>query len=211
MRRNIPQTFLLLIFGLLSCLFPLAAHSEEIYSKCYRCHKDNGRSWVDEVVTISGQNKEYLINQLNRFKSNERKERLLFVMNDIAAQLSDEEIEALANYYSLQDPESSRPRLPPMTAREIELYKIGEKHSAVCMTCHASAESRPATRPDFPYISGQNQPAIAIQLKAFASGDRENPMMNFIKSEPFNQPEVIEGLALYFSRQKSPRPYKPSL
>lgn len=182
------------------------AKLDELVARCYTCHKEDGRSFVDEVVTLTGQNQQYLINQLYRFKTGERQERLLHVMNQVAAKLSEEEMALIANYYSQKDPKDNRLAYGPLSKKEKELYELGEQYSSVCMACHAEAEVRPATRSDWPYISGQNQPALVIQLQAFALGKRNNPMMRFMQGPPFNDPAVIEGLALYFSRQNSPSP-----
>lgn len=180
--------------------------ASELWEKCYRCHKETGRSYVDEVITLSGQNKQYLVNQLYAFKLGERKEVMLRVMNRIAASLTDEEIEKLAEHYSKQDPRPLFTTPPPATKIDKEMYARGAAHAQVCLSCHADAETRPAKRPDWPYISGQNFPALLIQLRAFSTGDRANPMMAFIQSQPFNDPKVQEDIAYYFSVQLPPGP-----
>lgn len=186
-------------------LAPQVTQAAEVWGRCWTCHKEDGKSFVDPIVMLSGQNKQYLINQLYRFKTGERKERMLYVMNGIAEKLTDEEIEAVATHYSQQDPRKYYVEPEPLTDPEdIRLYELGATHARVCLTCHRDAETRPALRGDFPYISGQNYPALVIQLYAFASGARKNPMMNFIQAPPFSDPDVIEGIAFYFSRQIPP-------
>ncbi len=181
-----------------------------IEKKCWQCHKLDGRSFVDEVSLIGGQNKEYLVNQLYAFQMGTRKERLLHVMNDIAAKLTDREIDAVAEYYSSQDPVPGHVRrsLRSLSKEEVRLYRIAENIAPMCLTCHGDAEARPAVQPNWPYISGQTRPAIAIQLYAFASGKRKNPRMQFLSQPPFNSPEVLEAMALYFSMQQPPRPMR---
>ncbi|MCB0366294.1 MAG: hypothetical protein H6624_16455 [Bdellovibrionaceae bacterium] len=178
-----------------------------LLSKCYTCHKETGRSWVDEVPTLTGQNQTYLKNQLYAFKLDQRQDLLLYRMNGIAQSLTDEEIEIITRYYSEIDPRTYWEQPDQFASEEEErLYRLGEKHSPVCLACHAEGEKRPPVRADFPYISGQNQVVIEMQLGFFATGKRRNPMMDFIKEEPFNTLEMRKALAFYFSRQAPPPP-----
>ena len=184
-----------------------ATRPAPIQDRCYQCHKSTGKSFVDEVITITGQNKEYLINQLYRYRSGERQERLIHYMNTIAGKLTDDEIERLAAFFSAQNPRilyETPIEFEKMTENDRRLYEIGKTHAVVCLSCHADAETSPPKRSDWPYISGQNRPALAIQLYAFAKGKRVAPEMAFLQSPPFNDPDVIEGLALYFSRLQPP-------
>lgn len=70
---------------------------------CLSCHGENGKGRIaDNIVypVIGGQRKIYLRTQLINWKLGERKNSPAGVMNTIAAALSDDEIEALANYLS---------------------------------------------------------------------------------------------------------------
>lgn len=66
---------------------------------CQACHGVDGVATVDGAPNLAGQRAAYLEAQLANFRSRERKHEL---MNAIAAQLSDAEIEALAKYWSEQ-------------------------------------------------------------------------------------------------------------
>ncbi|MDD5272256.1 MAG: c-type cytochrome [Methylovulum sp.] len=70
---------------------------------CSRCHGDNGKGSRAGNLTypvIGGQNKNYLRAQLVNWKLGERTNSPNGVMNKIAKPLTDDEIEALANYIS---------------------------------------------------------------------------------------------------------------
>lgn len=70
---------------------------------CSGCHGENGKGGIaGDVVypVIGGQRKVYLRSQLVSWKLGERKNSPGGVMNTIAKSLSDEEIEALADYVS---------------------------------------------------------------------------------------------------------------
>jgi cytochrome c553 len=65
--------------------------------KCVACHGLDGLSKIVEAPNIAGQNEQYLVKQLNAFKSGERKNEMMSV---VAPTLSDKDIEDLASYYS---------------------------------------------------------------------------------------------------------------
>jgi cytochrome c553 len=70
---------------------------------CVSCHGDNGKGKVTDKVTypvIGGQRRVYLRSQLINWKLGDRKNSPGGVMNKIAKSLTDDEIDALANYIS---------------------------------------------------------------------------------------------------------------
>jgi cytochrome c553 len=75
-----------------------SAHGEErIVAACQVCHGTTGINASADIPNLASQKKAYLAAQLHAFKSGERKHEL---MNAIAGQLSDTEIDALAAYWS---------------------------------------------------------------------------------------------------------------
>jgi hypothetical protein len=64
---------------------------------CQVCHGTNGSNTSADIPNLASQKKLYLSAQLRAFKSGERKHEL---MNAIAGQLSDADIDALAEYWS---------------------------------------------------------------------------------------------------------------
>lgn len=64
---------------------------------CEPCHGLDGLSKIVEAPSIAGQNEPYLIEQLNAFKSGERKNEM---MSLVAPTLSPKDIEDLAAYYA---------------------------------------------------------------------------------------------------------------
>lgn len=66
-------------------------------NQCFACHGVDGVSLNPEFPSLAGQNKNYLIKQLNAFKSGDRKSQ---VMKPMASGLSDKDIENVALYFS---------------------------------------------------------------------------------------------------------------
>lgn len=65
---------------------------------CIGCHGPAGISQSPLWPNLAGQKKDYLIKQLNDFKKGQRKDPM---MNPLAANLSDSDIEVLGQYFSL--------------------------------------------------------------------------------------------------------------
>jgi cytochrome c553 len=70
---------------------------------CVNCHGADGkgrRPWSSIFPVIGGQHKDYLRVQLNNFRSDTRSNSPVAIMNLMTRQLTDEEIEGLADYIS---------------------------------------------------------------------------------------------------------------
>lgn len=66
---------------------------------CSACHGPNGQgNYLAKIPRLGGQNGEYILSQLQKFKNKERTNDVNGMMQDIAAKLSDEEMRAVANY-----------------------------------------------------------------------------------------------------------------
>lgn len=94
----------------------LAEKGEEIFTKgrpekdlyaCINCHGERGKGKANTISTfpvIGGQHKDYIIKQLKDLQSGLRANDPAGMMADIAKKLSAEEVEAVAEYLSLQLP-----------------------------------------------------------------------------------------------------------
>ncbi len=69
----------------------------DVRARCISCHGMQGLSVNPEWPNIAGQQKAYLIKQLKAYQSGERHDPIMMV---IANELNDEQIEAVAEYYS---------------------------------------------------------------------------------------------------------------
>ena len=71
----------------------------EVASTCTACHGDTGKGINSAFPSLNGQHADYLVAALNQYRSGERKNA---IMAGFAGNLSDEDIQALAEYYSSQ-------------------------------------------------------------------------------------------------------------
>lgn len=79
---------------------------------CVSCHGGQGRSSTPEIPHLAGQQLHYLVKQLEAFRSGERKNDL---MQAIAGQLTAQDIQALAGYWSHLPPDGGATMEKPGT------------------------------------------------------------------------------------------------
>jgi cytochrome c553 len=75
----------------------------------------------------------------------------------------------------------------------------GKQLSTTCAACHGPDGNSPT--PQFPRIAGQYADYMVQTLKAYKTGERNNPIMAGIAAGLSEQD--MEDLAAYFSRQSS--------
>lgn len=69
----------------------------ELISECTPCHGADGISKFGDVPNLAGQNEPYLINQLRAFHTRKRPHK---EMDYMSRDLTEEQIEAIATYFS---------------------------------------------------------------------------------------------------------------
>ena len=66
---------------------------------CQVCHGKGGKSFNPLYPVLAGQHAQYIVKQLKAFQSNERKNP---IMNEIAAPLTDQDMEDLGAFFNSQ-------------------------------------------------------------------------------------------------------------
>ena len=145
---------------------------------CSSCHGSQGRSISPTFPRLAGQQKDYLVAQLQAFRDKTRADpHAQTYMWGMAAQLSDQNIDAIAAYYSSQAPVAGSPSASPETTAGAKTYTQGISSESVpgCISCHG--EKAEGNGP-IPRLAGQHQAYLARQLEAFASMARANEIMH---------------------------------
>jgi cytochrome c553 len=83
--------------GWIAPAFARGAPPALVQSLCQNCHGKNGVAVLPGAANLSGQQKEYLVEQLKAFRSGSRHNEQMSI---IAKPLTDADIEALAAWYS---------------------------------------------------------------------------------------------------------------
>lgn len=79
----------------------LAQEMPQSGQPCIACHGRDGAGTSPLFPNLGGQSAVYMVQQLQAFRSGQRPSE---IMNIIAGSLSDEDIQALADYYARQAP-----------------------------------------------------------------------------------------------------------
>ena len=164
---------------------------------CQHCHGLHGESSDVIYPRLAGQHEKYIVNQLQHFRSGEREG----TMNEIAVNLTDPEIDALASYFSSQPVLSHTVRDKEFSAVGWYIYNRGNKYSKIppCATCHGE-KGEGSER--IPRLAGQHKNYVSDQLSEFTYRDqkRSDPIMHSIASKLTEM--EIEAVAVYVSGLK---------
>jgi cytochrome c553 len=158
------------------------AAGEQKAATCLGCHGPKGKSSSAQWPNLAAQQSVYIVNQLNAFKTGTRTNPM---MQSMAANLSDDDINNLAAYYSSQAPVSA--------GGDPNLAKSGQAKSGMCLGCHGSSAEGNG---QFPRLAGQHPGYLAKQLSSFKEGARKNGHMQAIAGTLSE--DDMKALAAYF-------------
>lgn len=149
---------------------------------CAGCHGPNGKSANSQWPNLAAQQPEYIINQLEAFKSGDRTNPM---MQGMAANLSSEDMANLAAYFAGQSAAQAE--------GDPTLEKAGEAKAALCLGCHGQ---KAAGNAQIPRLAGQHPEYLVTQLKNFKSGARKSGPMPAVAGNLSE--EDMKALAAYF-------------
>ena len=164
---------------------------------CSSCHGPEGRSISPTFPRLAGQQKDYLVAQLQAFRDKTRADpHAQTYMWGMAARLSDPTIDGIAAYYAAQTPVAGQPIASPETAAGKKIFTEGipSENVPACMSCHG--EKAEGNGP-IPRLAGQHQAYLARQLEAFASMARANEIMH--ENSKDLTPEQIAEVTAYLA------------
>jgi len=164
---------------------------------CSSCHGPGGRSISPTFPRLAGQQKDYIIAQLQAFRDRTRADpHAQTYMWGMAAQLSDHTIDGIAAYYASQPPVAGVPSASPEITAGKNIFTEGfpSANEPACMSCHGEkAEGDGA----IPRLAGQHPNYLARQLEAFASTARANEIMH--ENSKNLTPEQINEVTAYLA------------
>jgi cytochrome c553 len=201
---SIPAAFAFVAFAVAACggTGPPGSGSEDSTAAgtlhvCSSCHGPDGRSVSPTFPDLAGQQKDYLVTQLQAFRDKTRADpHAQTYMWGMAARLSDPTIDGIAAYYASQTPVAGEPSASPEIAAGKTIFTEGIPSESVpaCMSCHG--EKAEGNGP-IPLLAGQHQAYLARQLEAFASMARANEIMH--ENSKDLTPEQISEVTAYLA------------
>lgn len=159
---------------------------------CSYCHGNDGNSIKPEVPNLAGQNPDYLLQQVGRFASGERKD---FVMNSLASKFTADDQINLAIFYASQKVKAVR--VDQAKAKQGKML-----YRQQCLACHGLT-GRGNT--GYARLAGQKPAYIKMTLEHFRdnsqgkTGDkkRRSPIMEPLASRLTDK--EIQNLAAYIA------------
>ena len=154
---------------------------------CAACHGADGNSGTPAYPKLAQQHPEYLVKQLQEFKSGTRKNA---IMQGFASTLSDDDMKNVA-YWATSKKEK------PGFAQEKDLVTMGERiyrggiadrQVAACAGCHSPSGAGIPSQ--YPRLSGQHSDYTAAQLTAFRDGVRTNSIPMTQVAAKLNDKEI---------------------
>jgi cytochrome c553 len=140
---------------------------------CTACHGANGNSVNPEWPRLAGQNAAYIVKQLKHFRGGTRGANVQPpMMPAMAAPLTDQDMEDLAAYYSLQTPTGGEAEAAYWQAGN-KLYHGGDSARQIpaCAACHGPIGTG---NPDagYPTLRAQHSIYTSRQLTAYRDNAR---------------------------------------
>ena len=182
---------------------------------CDRCHDEPNAVPISDLVPIlAGQSAEYLARALYEYRDGERASG---IMQPIAAELQDGQIQDLANYYSvakapIQLTSLTPPRdgsaaadatgVTPGSVSDLAYYGNRQARVLPCIACHGQN-----SRPDYPKLGGQNAAYLGQQLRLWQKGGRDQTAWGEVMGTVAKHltEQQITSLAEWFAAQGSSR------
>lgn len=181
----------LLLPGVLT--IPLVARAQAVplaerLQLCAGCHNPDGNSVIPENPNLSALDPDYMVRQLQDFKSGARKSP---IMSSIIPMVDEKEFPALASFFSKQKPKPGAKVDAKLAALGKEIYDEGIVGNAVpaCSGCHNEDGSGTEK---YPRIAGQHSAYVIQQLLSFKSGERANDVKAVMRAvaKRMNEKEI---------------------
>lgn len=138
---------------------------------CAACHAADGNSGIPANPKLAQQHPEYLVKQLQEFKSGKRANA---IMSGFAATLSDADMKNIAYWVTSKSAKAGFAKDKELVTLGERIYRGGlaDRQVPACAGCHSpNGAGIPA---QYPRLSGQHADYTATQLTGFRDGTRKN-------------------------------------
>ena len=171
---------------------PGARARQLVTTVCASCHGADGNSTQTTYPKLAGLQASYIKKQIREFVSGTRRHEM---MSSIAARLTEDDVQALADFFSSRPPSPGVDGDPRLAARGRAIYFEGNVAAGLpsCDGCHAADGTG---GPRFPRLAGQHADYLYKQLDDIKHGRRTtSPLMRAV-SERLSADEM-RAVAVY--------------
>lgn len=154
---------------------------------CANCHGEEGISKTPDVPNLAGQNPAYLLEQIRKFSSGERRDKF---MQGLIKVLKDEERLQIALFYASTV-------VPPSPASVNQINRGKELFTKLCVRCHGEQARGNET---IARLAGQKVPYLQKTITRYRdqTGERNNQLMSIATAGLKN--EDVVALANYITQ-----------
>ncbi len=174
---------------------PDLAKGEASFAVCSGCHAADGNSVIPGNPKLSQQHPEYLVKQLQEYKSGKRANA---IMQGLAAALSEEDMRNIAYWVTTKKVKPGFASDKALAAQGERIFRggIAERGISACAGCHGPTGAGIPSQ--YPRIGGQHGEYTAAQLTYFRDGIRKNNLQMTQVAAKLNDRE-IKALADYIA------------
>ncbi len=154
---------------------------------CAACHGADGNSGTPAYPKLSQQHPEYLVKQLQEFKSGKRKNA---IMQGFAATLSEDDMKNVSYWATSKAAKPGFAKEKDLVTMGERIYRggISDRQIPACAGCHSPTGAGIPSQ--YPRLSGQHSEYTAAQLTAFRDGVRGNSLQMNQVAAKLNDKEI---------------------
>ncbi len=166
---------------------PDLAKGEASFAVCAACHGADGNSGTPTFPKLAQQHPQYLIKQLQEFKSGKRNNA---VMKPFATALSDDDMRNIAYWVNSKQAKTGFAKDKELVRLGERIYRggIADRQVAACAGCHSPNGAGIPSQ--YPRVSGQHSDYTVAQLTAFRDGVRQNGLSMTQVAAKLNDREI---------------------
>jgi cytochrome c553 len=164
------------------------AKGEATYTAvCAACHGADGNSGSPAYPKLAQQHPDYLVKQLQEFKSGKRANA---IMSGMAAGLSDADMKNVAAWVGSKESKPNFAKEKDLVTLGERIYRggIADRQIAACAGCHTPNGAGIPSQ--YPRLSGQHADYAVAQLVAFRDGVRKNSIQMTGVAAKMNDREI---------------------
>jgi cytochrome c553 len=154
---------------------------------CVACHGVDGNSGLPAYPKLAQQHPQYLVKQLQEFKSDKRSNP---IMKGFATALSEDDMKNIAYWVATKKSSEGAAKEKQLVSLGERIYRggIADRQVPACAGCHSpNGAGIPA---QYPRLSGQHADYAVAQLTAFRDGVRNNSLQMTQVAAKLNDREI---------------------
>jgi cytochrome c553 len=151
---------------------PDLAKGEATYGAvCAACHGADGNSAISANPKLAQQHPDYIVKQLQEFKSGKRANAIMMGMS---AALSEQDMKNIAAWLATKTAKKGFAKDKELVTLGERIYRggIADRQIAACAGCHSPTGAGIPSQ--YPRLAGQHADYAVAQLTAFRDGIRKN-------------------------------------